>query len=131
MNTNYGSEQGASHSHPNGTTSTSGASPFARSGQSQTSSSPAEASESGVDQVKQTAQRIGSQMWGSPYSLPIAIGGAAFILGTLASSRILRQLVLLAGVYAVKYAVQNAPKDQIMDYAKNYVKAQFAQPKAA
>ena len=102
-------------------TASSGAQSAATSGSSQTS---------GQDFV-QTAKSIGSKVSASPYTLPIAIGGVAFILGALASSKILRQIVLIAGGYAVKYAIQNAPKDEILDYAKNFVKSSLAQPRTA
>jgi len=36
----------------------------------------------------------------------------------LTSSRILRQMVIIAGGYAVKEAVKNAPKDEMMAFAK-------------
>lgn len=56
-----------------------------------------------------------------PYIVPIAVGGVAFTLGVLASSRILRQVVFMAGSYGLKQAIASAPKDQIMDFAKKAV----------
>jgi hypothetical protein len=132
MNSNIGSEQSSSYTHPNGATSTSGTSQAGRasSGGGQ-ASSQSSGGGSQMDSLVQTAQRITSQMVKSPYSLPIAIGGAAFVLGALASSKILRQLVLVAGAYAVKYAMANAPKDEMLEFAKNFVKTSIAQPQSA
>jgi hypothetical protein len=84
-----------------------------------------------MDSLIQSAQRLTSSVVKSQYSLPIAIGGAAFILGALASSKILRQLVLVAGAYAVKYAIANAPKDEMLEFAKNFVKASIAPQQSA
>jgi hypothetical protein len=53
-----------------------------------------------------------------PYIVPIAAGTAGFVLGVFASSRILRQLALMAGTYALKEAVKTAPKDEILNFAK-------------
>ncbi len=128
MNTNIGSEQGSMHNYPNGASSTSGTS---QAGRGTSGASGSVQTGGQMDSVIQTAQRVGSQMMKSPYSLPIAIGGAAFVLGALASSRILRQLVFFGCAYAVKYAVANAPKDQIADYAKNFIKASFSQQQSA
>lgn len=55
---------------------------------------------------------------GTPYVIPLAAGTAGFVLGVLASSRILRQLAYMAGGYAVKEAVKAAPKDEILAFAK-------------
>jgi hypothetical protein len=66
-----------------------------------------------------------------PYLVPAMIGGAAFALGVLASSRILRQLVLMAGGYAVKYAIQNAPKDEMLSFAKKVMTDSFRAANAA
>lgn len=145
MNSNIGSESGSSYSYPNGASSASGTSQVGRGSQSgastdsnggqATSQSPgASGSEQGgsqMDSLIQAAQRITSRVAKSQYSLPIAIGGAAFLLGALASSRILRQIVLIAGGYAVKYAIAHAPKDEIVDFAKNFVKTSIMQPRTA
>jgi hypothetical protein len=143
MNSNIGSEQGSPYTYPNGASATGGTSQAGRasSGQSSAGSSGGQASSqssgsaqgggSQMDSLVQTAQRITSQVVKSQYSLPIAIGGAAFILGALASSKILRQLVLVAGAYAVKYAIAHAPKDEMLDFAKNFVKTSLAQPQSA
>jgi hypothetical protein len=139
MNSTTGSEQGSSYSYPNGATATGGSSQAGRgtSTQSSESSSGGQASSSAqgggsqMDTLMQAAQRITSQVAKSPYSLPIAIGGAAFLLGALASSKILRQLVLIAGGYAVKYAITHAPKDEMVDFAKNFVKTTLAHQQSA
>lgn len=56
-----------------------------------------------------------------PYIVPIAVGGVAFTLGVLASSRILRQAAFMASGYGLKQAIAAAPKDQIMEFAKKAV----------
>ncbi|AUX47195.1 hypothetical protein SOCE26_087070 [Sorangium cellulosum] len=79
----------------------------------------------GLDALLKFAKDVQSKVKDVPYIVPIAIGGAAFAIGVLASSKILRQLTLLAGGYVVKYAIQNAPKDQIVDFAKKVVSDSF------
>lgn len=137
------SDQNSTYGYRDQTSST-GTSQAGRSGQSisqpssgssssssaQTSPTSGSPQTSGQDFV-QTAKNVGAKVTASPYTLPIAIGGVAFILGALASSKILRQIVLIAGGYAVKYAIQHAPKDEILDYAKNFVKSSLAQPRSA
>ncbi|WP_437568861.1 hypothetical protein [Sorangium sp. So ce542] len=78
-----------------------------------------------LDMLLKFAKDVQSKVKDVPYIVPIAIGGAAFAIGVLASSKILRQLTLLAGGYVVKYAIQNAPKDQIVDFAKKVVSDSF------
>ncbi|WP_437925932.1 hypothetical protein WMF37_43890 [Sorangium sp. So ce291] len=78
-----------------------------------------------LDSLLKFAKDIQGKVKDVPYIVPIAIGGAAFAIGVLASSRILRQLTLLAGGYAVKYAIQNAPREQIIDFAKRVVTDSF------
>jgi hypothetical protein len=67
------------------------------------------------------AKDMQKQVKDIPYIVPIAVGGVAFTLGVLASSRILRQVVFMAGSYGLKQAIAAAPKDQIMDFAKKAV----------
>jgi hypothetical protein len=67
------------------------------------------------------AKDVQKQVKEIPYIVPIAIGGVAFTLGVLASSRILRQVVFMAGSYGLKQAIAAAPKDQIMEFAKKAV----------
>ncbi|MGK3999720.1 hypothetical protein [Sorangium sp. So ce1024] len=78
-----------------------------------------------LDMLLKFAKDVHGKVKDVPYIVPIAIGGAAFAIGVLASSKILRQLTLLAGGYAVKYAIQNAPKEQILDFAKKVVTDSF------
>jgi hypothetical protein len=74
-----------------------------------------------LDMLLKFARDIQGKVMDVPHIVPIAIGGAGFALGVLASSKILRQLTLLAGGYVVKYAIQNAPKEQIVGFAKKVV----------
>ncbi|WP_438039521.1 hypothetical protein [Sorangium sp. So ce128] len=74
-----------------------------------------------LDMLLKFAKDIQTKVQDVPYIVPIAIGGAAFAIGVLASSKILRQLTLLAGGYAVKYAIQNVPREPIIDFAKKVV----------
>ncbi|WP_437525938.1 hypothetical protein WME79_40010 [Sorangium sp. So ce726] len=74
-----------------------------------------------LDMLLKFAKDIQTKVKDVPYIVPIAIGGAAFAIGVLASSKILRQLTLLAGGYAVKYAIQNVPREPIVDFAKKVV----------
>ncbi len=78
-----------------------------------------------LDVLLKFAKDVQSKVKDVPYIVPIAIGGAAFTVGVLASSRILRQLTFLAGGYVVKYALQNAPKEQIIDFAKKVITDSF------
>lgn len=96
-------------------------------GSQESSSQQAQAGEGGMslDMLLKFAKDIQGKVKDVPYIVPLAIGGAAFALGVLASSKILRQLTLLAGGYVVKYAIQNAPKDQIADFAKKVVSDSF------
>ena len=97
------------------------------SGSQESGSQQAQGGGGGVslDSLLKFAKDIQGKVKDVPYIVPIAIGGAAFAIGVLASSRILRQLTLLAGGYVVKYAIQNAPKDQILDFAKKVVTDSF------
>jgi hypothetical protein len=90
-----------------------------------------EAKATNLDSIANFAKAIQTKVKGVPYIVPIAIGGAAFTLGVLASSKILRQLTLLAGAYAMRYALQNAPKDQIMGFAKEVIVNTFKQAQRA
>ena len=74
-----------------------------------------------LDMLLKFAKDIHAKVKDVPYIVPIAIGGAAFAIGVLASSKILRQLTVLAGGYAVKYAIQNVPREPIIDFAKKVV----------
>ncbi|WP_437598157.1 hypothetical protein [Sorangium sp. So ce590] len=96
-------------------------------GAQESSSQQAQGGEGGVslDMLLKFAKDIQGKVKDVPYIVPLAIGGAAFALGVLASSKILRQLTLVAGGYVVKYAIQNAPKDQIIDFAKKVVSDSF------
>ncbi|WP_437325172.1 hypothetical protein [Sorangium sp. So ce381] len=78
-----------------------------------------------LDMLLKFAKDIQAKVKDVPYIVPIAIGGAAFTIGVLASSKILRQLTLLAGGYAVKYAIQNVPREPIVDFAKKVVSDSF------
>jgi hypothetical protein len=97
------------------------------SGSQESSSQQAQGGEGGVslDRLLKFAKDIQGKVKDVPYIVPLAIGGAAFALGVLASSKILRQLTLVAGGYVVKYAIQNAPRDQIVDFAKKVVSDSF------
>ncbi|WP_437481473.1 hypothetical protein [Sorangium sp. So ce1014] len=96
-------------------------------GSQESSSQQAQGGEGGVslDMLLKFAKDIQGKVKDVPYIVPLAIGGAAFALGVLASSKILRQLTLVAGGYVVKYAIQNAPRDQIVDFAKKVVSDSF------
>lgn len=97
------------------------------SGSQDSSAEQAQGGEGGMslDMLLKFAKDIQGKVKDVPYIVPLAIGGAAFALGVLASSKILRQLTLVAGGYVVKYAIQNAPKDQIVDFAKKVVSDSF------
>ncbi|XXT17809.1 hypothetical protein WME94_47005 [Sorangium sp. So ce429] len=97
------------------------------SGSQESGSQQAQGGDGGMslDSLLKFAKDIQGKVKDVPYIVPIAIGGAAFAIGVLASSRILRQLTLLAGGYVVKYAIQNAPKEQIIDFAKRVVTDSF------
>jgi hypothetical protein len=75
----------------------------------------------GLNQILNFAKDMQSKVKDIPYIVPIAAGAAGFVPGTLVSSRILRQIVLLAGGYAVKQAVAAAPKDEIFAFAKKVI----------
>ncbi|XXX75117.1 hypothetical protein WMF30_46425 [Sorangium sp. So ce134] len=96
-------------------------------GSQESSAHQAQGGEGGMslDMLLKFAKDVQSKVKDVPYIVPIAIGGAAFAIGVLASSKILRQLTLLAGGYVVKYAIQNAPKEQIVDFAKKVVSDSF------
>jgi len=72
-------------------------------------------------QIMNFAKDVQTKVKDIPYIVPIAFGGAGFVLGVLASSRILRQVVLFAGSYALKQAVKNAPTDEMLSIAKKMV----------
>ncbi|WP_437588173.1 hypothetical protein [Sorangium sp. So ce1000] len=93
------------------------------SGSREPGAQQAQSGEGGVslDMLLRFAKDIQGKVKDVPYIVPIAIGGAAFTIGVLASSKILRQLTLLAGGYVVKYAIQNVPKEPIIDFAKKVV----------
>lgn len=80
-----------------------------------------------IDSLMNFARDIQTKVKDVPYLVPIAIGGAGFVLGVLASSRILRQMVVIASGYAVKYAVENAPKDEVLSFAKKIIVDSFHQ----
>lgn len=98
-----------------------------QSGASTQSTQGQQSKQSKQSELGQFAQRVRD----IPYIVPVAIGGAAFLLGVLASSKILRTAVMLAGTYALKYAVQNAPKQEMMDYAKKIVVDAIKHPHSA
>jgi hypothetical protein len=83
-----------------------------------------------LDALLKFARDVQGKIKDVPYIVPIAIGGAAFAIGVLASSKILRQLTLLAGGYVVKYAIQNAPKEEILGFAKRVVSDSFRASRA-
>lgn len=74
-----------------------------------------------LGQIVNFARDVQAKVKEIPYIVPIAAGSAGFVLGVLASSRILRQLVFIAGGYAVKEAVKSAPKDEMLAFAKKLV----------
>lgn len=101
-----------------------------QSGQSGASTQGAQSKQSQQGKQSELGQ-FAERIKGIPYIVPVTIGGAAFLLGVLASSKILRTAVLLAGTYALKYAVQNAPKQEMMDYAKKIVVDAIKHPQSA
>jgi hypothetical protein len=136
---------GTEHSYPNGYRETSGTTePYAGVGQSYTGSvstdkpagskpyaAPQKEEGSNLDSIANFVRTVQTKVKEIPYIVPIAIGGAGFALGVLASSRILRQLTFLSCAYAMKYALQNAPKDQIMGFAKEVLTNTFKQAQRA
>lgn len=93
--------------------------------------SGARGQDASLDSVLKFAKGIQTKVKDNPYIVPIAIGGAAFTIGVLASSRILRKVVFFAGAYVLKYAIENAPKDEIMDFAKKVITDSFRASSAA
>ena len=84
-----------------------------------------------IDTLLKFANDLKTKAQNVPYLIPIAAGGVGFTLGVLASSRILRKVALLGGAYGVRYAIQNAPKDEILSFAKKVVTDAFHAANAA
>lgn len=132
---------GTEQTYPNGyreQTPGTGASDYSSVATSKTTSQTTEKTAKGakgdepnVDSIANFARAIQTKVKEIPYIVPITIGGVAFTLGVLASSRILRQAVLIAGGFAVRYAIKNAPRDEIMTFAKKVVTNSFKQAQTA
>ncbi|MGK4001880.1 hypothetical protein WMF31_04610 [Sorangium sp. So ce1036] len=126
--TTIGNEQYASSEYRNGTYEGAAQEPGAHASHA----SQGQDSDGGMrlDVLLKLARDVQGKIKDVPYIVPIAIGGAAFAIGVLASSKILRQLTLLAGGYVVKYAIQNAPKEEILGFAKKVVSDSFRASRA-
>lgn len=130
---------GTEQTYPNGyreTTTGTGASDYSSAGAAtkQTTGQGAQggkSDETNIDSIANFARAIQSKVKDIPYIVPLTVGGVAFTLGVLASSRILRQVVLIAGGYAVRYALKNAPRDEIVTFAKKVVTNSFKQAQTA
>jgi hypothetical protein len=130
-------QYGTENTYPNGyrepTTSAGSTADYGQTGQTSTGQARQGGKDEGVnlDSIANFAKTIQSKVKDVPYIVPLTAGGVGFAIGVLASSRILRQLCLIAGGFAVRYAIKNAPRDQIMNFAKQVVANTYKQAQAA
>ena len=77
--------------------------------------------EASISPFMKLAKDLSAKVKDAPYLVPIAIGGVAFTIGVLVSSRILRNVVFMAGTYAIKEAIANVPKGALLDLAMKVI----------